>query len=143
METKRKVLGYITRGEEPNLEILVFKNKDNEEAGVQVPGGTIESDELIIDALYRKIEEETGITRNELELKGKVNKTNHFPKSKNTINERTIFHLSYIGENRTEWEHRVKGDGKDAKQIYCHYFVPISELPKLALNQDQAISLIL
>ena len=25
------------------------------------PGGTIESDELIIDALYREIEEETGL----------------------------------------------------------------------------------
>ena len=30
---------------------------------LQVPGGTIEDDELLIDALYREIEEETGIPR--------------------------------------------------------------------------------
>ncbi|MBO1911128.1 NUDIX domain-containing protein, partial [Microvirga sp. 3-52] len=60
MKTRRQVLAYITRGEEPNWEILVFKQKDNPDAGIQVPGGTIESDEFIIDALYREIEEETG-----------------------------------------------------------------------------------
>ena len=39
MEFKRKVLAYITKGEEPNCEILVFEHKDNPEAGLQVPGG--------------------------------------------------------------------------------------------------------
>ena len=34
MEIKRKVLGYITKGEEPNWEILVFEHKDNPEAGL-------------------------------------------------------------------------------------------------------------
>ena len=71
MKTLRKVLAYITRGEEPDWEILVFQQKDNPDSGIQVPGGTIESDEFIIDALYREIEEETGITRENLELKGK------------------------------------------------------------------------
>ena len=79
MKVKRKVLAYITRGQEKDLEILVFEQKDKPNAGWQVPGGTIESDELIIDALYREIEEETGITRQDLELRGKVNKTNYYP----------------------------------------------------------------
>ena len=55
----------------PNWEILVFEQKDNPDAGLQVPGGTIESDELIIDALYREIEEETGITREDLRVERK------------------------------------------------------------------------
>lgn len=140
MEIKRGVLGYITKGEEPNREILVFENKDNSNAGWQVPGGTIESHELIIDALYREIEEETGITRDELELKGKVNKTNFYPKNGNAVHERTIFHLAYTGDDRAEWEHRVEGAGQYAQQTFCHRFVPIPELPKLAANQDQAIA---
>ncbi|WP_172373253.1 NUDIX hydrolase [Sporosarcina jiandibaonis] len=140
MKTKRKVLAYITRGEEPDWEILVFQQKDNPDAGIQVPGGTIESDELIIDALYREIEEETGITRENLELKGKVIKNKYFPEHKNKIYERTIFHLSYIGDNDKKWEHIVKGNGKDEGMTFCHRFVPIDQIPELAGNQDEAIN---
>lgn len=143
MEIKRKVLAYITRGQEPNWEILVFEHKDHPNAGWQVPGGTIESDELIIDALYREIEEETGIPRKDLELNGKVNKTNYYPEDSDVMHERSIFQLTYIGETLKEWEHRVEGDGEDEGLTFCHRFIPIQELPELAANQDQAIPLIL
>jgi 8-oxo-dGTP diphosphatase len=140
MITRRKVLAYITRGEEPDWEILVFKQKDNPDAGIQVPGGTIESDEFIIDALYREIEEETGITRENLELKGKVIKNKYFPEHKNKIYERTIFHLSYIGDNDEKWEYIVQGNGKDEGMTFCHRFVPVDQIPELAGNQDEAIN---
>jgi len=140
MKTKRKVLAYITRGEEPDWEILAFKQKDNPKAGLQVPGGTIESDELIIDALYREIEEETGIVREDLELKGKITKNNYYPEHKNRIYERTIFHLSYTGDNDGIWEYIVQGSGKDEGNTLCHRFIPVDELPELAGNQDEAIS---
>lgn len=143
MEIKRKVLAYITRGQEPNWEILVFEHKDHPNAGWQVPGGTIESDELIIDALYREIKEETGIPRQDLELKGKVNKTNYYPENSDTIYERSIFQLAYTGNPLKEWEHCVDGDGEDEGLIFCHRFIPIKELPELAANQDQAIPLLL
>ncbi|MDS9473137.1 NUDIX domain-containing protein [Sporosarcina pasteurii] len=142
MKRKRKVLAYITRGEEPNWELLVFEHKHHD-AGMQVPGGTIENDELVIDALYREIEEETGIPREHLELKGKVNKTNYFPKNKEAIYERNIFHLAYTGKNLDAWEHRVKGEGKDKDMIFCLRFIPIKQLPDLAANQDQAIPLLI
>lgn len=143
MKVKRKVFAYITRGQEPNQEILVFEQKENSKAGWQVPGGTIESDELIIDALYREIEEETGIPRQDLELKGKVNKTNYYPKNSNKMYERTIFQLAYKGDPLKEWEYCVQGDGKDEGLTLCHRFVPIEELPELARNQDQAIQLLI
>jgi 8-oxo-dGTP diphosphatase len=140
MITRRKVLAYITRGEEPDWEILVFKQKDNPDAGIQVPGGTIESDEFIIDALYREIEEETGITRENRELKGKIIKNKYFPEHKNKIYERTIFHLSYIGDNDEKWEYIVQGNGKDEGMTFCHRFVPVDQIPELAGNQDEAIN---
>lgn len=142
MELKRKVLAYITKGENAEREILVFEHKDFPEAGLQVPGGTIEKDELLIDALYREIEEETGINREELELKGKVNKTNYFPEHKNVVYERNIFHLKFIGEVHSRWEYRVNGGGKDDGMIFCHRWVPINKLPELAADQDQAIEFI-
>lgn len=142
MELKRKVLAYITRGEAADRKILVFEQKDRPEAGLQVPGGTIEKDELLIDALYREIEEETGITRDELELKGKVTKNKYFPENKDVVYERNIFHFEFIGEDHIQWEHRVFGGGKDDGMTFCHRWVPIDKLPKLALKQDEAIEFI-
>ncbi len=142
MKLKRKVLAYITKGEGAERQILVFEQKDNPDAGLQVPGGTIEKDELLLDALYREIEEETGIQRSDLELKGKVNKTNYFPEHKNVIYERNIFHLAFIGEEHDSWEHRVDGGGKDDGMTFYHRWVSVDDLPELAANQDQAIDFI-
>ncbi|NYF26249.1 NUDIX domain-containing protein [Sporosarcina sp. JAI121] len=142
MELKRKVLAYITKGEDAKREILVFEHKDNPDAGLQVPGGTIEDDELLIDALYREIEEETGIRREELELKGKVNKTNYFPANRGVVYERNIFHLAFIGREHDRWEHHVKSDGQDNGMTFCHRWIPVDKLPELAANQDQAIEFI-
>ncbi|WP_336822214.1 NUDIX hydrolase [Sporosarcina sp. USHLN248] len=119
MEIKRKVLAYITKGENDDRKILVFEQKDHPEAGLQVPGGTIEEDELLIDALYREIEEETGLHREQLELKGKVNKRNYFPENReDVIHERNIFHLSFTGEGIEEWDNEVHSTGKDDGLIF-------------------------
>lgn len=139
MELKRKVLAYITKGEEADREILVFEQKNNPDAGLQVPGGTIEDDEFLIDALYREIEEETGIPRKDLELQGKVNKTNYFPENRDVVYERNIFHLAFTGEEREKWEHHVESDGKDNGMTFCHRWIPVKDLPELAANQDQYI----
>ncbi|WP_342514373.1 NUDIX domain-containing protein [Sporosarcina sp. FSL K6-1522] len=142
MELKRKVLAYITQEEDGERKILVFEQKDHPEAGLQVPGGTIERDEFLMDALYREIEEETGITRDLLELQGKVNKTNYYPQDENIVYERNIFHLAYLGHESNDWEYRVEGDGKDAGMTFCHRWVPVKDLPKLAGNQGQDIDFI-
>ncbi|WP_339253822.1 NUDIX domain-containing protein [Sporosarcina sp. FSL W8-0480] len=143
MEVKRKVLAYITKGENNERKILVFDQKGNPEAGFQVPGGTIEENELLIDALYREIEEETGIRREQLELKGKVHKRNYFPEHrKDVVHERNIFHLSYIGEDKKEWDNLVRSDGLDNGMIFHCQWVPIHNLPQLAAGQDEDIEFI-
>ena len=63
----------------------------------------------------------------DLELKGKVNKTNYFPEHKHVIYERNIFHLAYIGEEHAKWEHRVDGGGKDDGMTFCHRWVSVNE----------------
>ncbi|MBB4825529.1 8-oxo-dGTP pyrophosphatase MutT (NUDIX family) [Sporosarcina luteola] len=143
MEVKRKVLAYITKGVQDNLKLLVFEHKGNPEAGIQVPGGTIEEDELLIDALYREVEEETGIPRERLELVGKLHKKNHYPKNQNdVIYERNIFHLAYTGSQEEAWENCVHSDGKDDGLIFCCRWIPMDQLPSLARRQDEAIDFI-
>lgn len=144
MKVKRKVLAYITKGENSEQKILVFEHKDHPEAGLQVPGGTIEDDELLIDALYREIEEETGIQREQLELKGKVNKRNYFPENcHDVVHERNIFHLIYKGKDELEWDNRVLSTGKDNGMIFHCSWVPVNELPELAAGQDEEIDYII
>ena len=141
METKRKVLAYITKGEEPNLELLVFEHKHEPEAGLQVPGGTIEENELLIDALYREVIEETGIERDDLSFLGKVHKYNYYPNEKETAYERNFFHLAYVGD-KCEWEHNVVSDGQDNGMTFQFHFEPLRALPKLAGAQDIALDLL-
>ncbi|PIC76387.1 NUDIX hydrolase [Sporosarcina sp. P19] len=139
---KRKVIAYITKGEGRHRKLLVYEQKDQPEAGLRVPGGTIERNELLLDALYREIEEESGIVRDELILEGKVKASKYFPEDKNVIYERTIFHFSYLGESRHEWEYIVEGEGKDAGQLLSYRWMPLQEVPKLAAKQGEAIEYI-
>ena len=67
----------------------------------------IEDNEFLIDALYREIEEETGIPRKDLELQRRVNKTNYYSEKRDVVYERNIFHLAFTGKTREKWEHRV------------------------------------
>ncbi|MBO1912172.1 hypothetical protein J4G37_46175, partial [Microvirga sp. 3-52] len=67
-------------------------------------------------------------------------KNKYFPEHKNKIYERTIFHLSYIGDNDEKWEYIVKGNGRDEGMTFCHRFVPVDQIPELAGNQDEAIN---
>ncbi|MCM3745598.1 NUDIX hydrolase [Sporosarcina luteola] len=144
MEIKRKVLAYITKDDNGDRKLLVFEHKNNPEAGWQVPGGTIEEDELLLDALYREIEEETGIRREQLQLNGKVIKENYFPENRpNVIHERNIFHLTYIGEEEAEWDTCVNSTGKDNGMIFHCRWVPVNELPELAASQDKALDFII
>jgi 8-oxo-dGTP pyrophosphatase MutT (NUDIX family) len=141
MKTKRKVLAYITKGQEPNLELLVFEHKDQPEAGLQVPGGTIEEDEMLIDALYREITEETGITRDNLSFLGKIHKYNYYPNGKDTAYERNFFHLGYEGD-RQNWDHLVVSDGLDNGMTFQFRWEPLGTLPRLAGEQDEALELL-
>ena len=144
MEIKHKVLAYITKDDHDERKILVFEQIDHPEAGLQVPGGTVEENEPLIDALYREIEEETGIRREQLQLNGKVNKMNYFPvHRKGVMHERNIFHLTYIGEVRNEWDVCVSGSGSDQGMVFRCRWVPVNNLPALAAAQDEAIALII
>ncbi|EPD50346.1 hypothetical protein HMPREF1210_02917 [Paenisporosarcina sp. HGH0030] len=141
MKTKRKVLAYITKGQAPNLELLVFEHKEHPEAGLQVPAGTIEEDEQLIDALYREINEETGITRDNLSFIGKIHKYNYYPNGKGTVHERNFFHLGYAGDQQN-WEHLVVCDGLDNGLTFQFRWEPLGTLPKLAGAQDVAVEML-
>lgn len=141
MRTRRKVFAYITRGPEHQKELLVFEHQGEPEAGLQVPGGTIEDGEMLIDALYREVQEETGLPRVVLEFVGKIHKYNYYPEHQDKVYERNIFHFEYTGERVDYWEHKVVSDGQDNGRTFQFHWEPVDHCPKLAAGQDAALEL--
>ncbi|MEW9501915.1 NUDIX hydrolase [Jeotgalibacillus marinus] len=136
---KRKVLAYITREHNDQKELLVFKHCEHPEAGLQVPGGTVEDSELLIDALYREVEEESGLKREELHLQGKLHKHMYYSEDRAKYYERNFFHLEVTADTADEWEHIVDGDGEDGGLHFKFQWAPIDEATHLAANQDNAV----
>lgn len=58
---KKKVHAYITREKEGVMQLLVFKHRDIREAGIQVPGGTVDEGETLEAAILREVQEESGL----------------------------------------------------------------------------------
>lgn len=58
---KKKVHAYVTREKEGAMQLLVFKHRDTPEAGIQVPGGTVDEGETLKAAILREVQEESGL----------------------------------------------------------------------------------
>ncbi len=56
-----KAYGFVLRERAAGLELLVFEHAGQPEAGLQVPGGTVEDDETALAAVAREVEEESGL----------------------------------------------------------------------------------
>ena len=56
-EVRRKVFAYITKGDR----LLVFAHPNHPNAGIQVPGGTLEEGETPEEGALREAQEETGL----------------------------------------------------------------------------------
>lgn len=90
MKEKRKVIAYITQKDK----LLVFKHKNFQEAGIQVPAGTIEENEEPEKAVIRETMEETGL--NNLQLKRKLGYTKvGFQQDRQERKEKMIIHQYY------------------------------------------------
>ena len=96
-----KVYAYITHGER----LLVLRQPASPDAGIQIPGGTIEPGETPETAVLREAYEETGLE--DLTIHCYLGHSNFDlrPYGYNKVNRRHFFHLVYHGDPPQTWQH--------------------------------------
>lgn len=134
--SKKKVLAYITRKINNSIELLIHRHVDIDEAGLQIPAGTIEYNETVKEALFREIQEESGLC--DLNFIKKLGTTKYLPEGRNEVHERHYFLLETNISNDT-WRHKIKSNGEDDGLIFEYKWYKLDKIPKLAAKQDELV----
>jgi 8-oxo-dGTP pyrophosphatase MutT (NUDIX family) len=115
----QKVVAYITREAEHGVELLVFRPPLHIKIPIQVPQGTVENGESVLDALWRELEEETG--RSDWSLVERIAKVPFHATWRNEWQERHVFHLTATADAPDAWTYIVT-DGKSDKGLHFEFF---------------------
>lgn len=128
MEVKQKVLAYIIRTLEEKKEVLVFDHRGEPEAGIQVPGGTVDPGEELEEALLREVLEESGLEFTEVQ--SYCGQAEYLRKDFPEKHERH-FYLIDLNILKKElphsWSHQVFGEGEDQGLIFDYYWMEVGE----------------
>jgi 8-oxo-dGTP pyrophosphatase MutT (NUDIX family) len=102
---KRKAFAVITRGDEPDREVLLLLHPEHPDAGIQLPAGTMRPGEDPLLAAVREAHEETGLVN--LTVKGILGEAllDATPFGKAEVHHRTFIHLDCHYQTPTAWEH--------------------------------------
>jgi ADP-ribose pyrophosphatase YjhB (NUDIX family) len=119
---RRRVVAYITRVREGQMELLVFEDPKHPHTGVQVPAGRLDPDEGFEAGLLREIAEEAGLERVRVvrELAGFED---HYP----SRYENHGFQLVLEAHSPDEWVHVVRGSGDDAGLVFRFRWARVQE----------------
>jgi 8-oxo-dGTP pyrophosphatase MutT (NUDIX family) len=135
-----KTLAYVTRICAGRLQLLVFTQpawQDGQsDAGLQVPGGTMDPGETPEQAVERELFEEAGLRG--LRLVGKLGEL--FQAEWNHV--RHVFHFEVDEALPDAWDHIVTGEGLDKGWTFRYCFMDIADLPELAGQQGSWLHLL-
>ena len=137
----RKVYAYITNGGR----LLVFTQPDYPEAGIQVPGGTIEAREDPLDAALREAIEETGLRElSVVRLLGEVER-NMADFGRDEIQHRWFYHLHCAGTPPESWRHSEQTPSEgDGPIVFAFSWAPLpAGAPDLIAGQGDMLPTLL
>ncbi|MBI3942924.1 MAG: NUDIX domain-containing protein [Chloroflexi bacterium] len=139
---KYKVITYITHAGR----LLVFRQPQFPEAGIQVPGGTVEPGEAFAMAALREATEETGVER--LEIVAFLGKDQRDLRhlGRDEVHIRHFFHLRCLDQPPERWHHyeRTPSEGGPGPIEFELYWVNLPDgVPELIADMGQMLPAIL
>jgi len=136
MNNRNRVFTYITQSDQ----LLVFDHVDYPDAGIQVPGGTIEENENPQDAALREAEEETGIeTYCDISLLANLS-IDMRPFGKDEKLDAWFFHLRTNEKSGERWRHAEtspSGGGTEPIWFELYWVDLFSEVRLIAADGSQ------
>ena len=140
MIERQKVYTYITR----DSHLLLFTHPNSPEAGIQVPGGTVELDERVEDAALREAIEETGLAGLRLSSFLGEMRRDMSDFGRDEIHHRYFFHVWCDENPPRSWRHGEFTPSESSAQLdpipfdfYWHNL--IVGIPALIADQDAFI----
>ncbi|MCU5201333.1 NUDIX hydrolase [Bacillus paranthracis] len=137
---KKKVHAYVTREKEGAMQLLVFKHRDTPEAGIQVPGGTVDEGETLEAAILREVQEESGLRHLCIE-RFLADYIIHV-REKKEYEKRHFFHVTLLTNVKDRWEHIVSAGEEDEGLVFCYEWIDIAKYPELAGKQGEFLHLL-
>lgn len=134
----RKAYAYVTRSNGDGRQLLVFRERENPDAGVQVPKGGIDEHEVPGQAVRRELREEAGLTHDRPVFHLA---SDRYRRRDGKRVARHFFHFP-IEESRDEWDHEVTGDGEDSGLVYELFWRPLPLPDRLTADMDTYVPLV-
>ncbi|MEX1158029.1 MAG: NUDIX domain-containing protein, partial [Thermomicrobiales bacterium] len=146
---KLKVMAYITHGSR----LLVFREPDFPDAGIQVPGGSVAAGERLEVAVMREAFEETGLkglslgtylgdVKHDLSALHAENRSDFSPLGRPEIHHRHYYHLMVAGDVPESWQHteRDPSEGVHESILFEFTWVQLPDcVPGLMGLRDERI----
>lgn len=140
MTVQHKVLAYITRG----TRLLVFSQPLTPDAGIQVPGGTLDEDEDPASGVLREAHEESGLTA--LRLDAYLGKQVVHLAARDLTLHRHVYHLICDDPAPERWQHFETDPSESPYQPipFDFYWIDLrGELPSLIGLQGEMLPALL
>lgn len=134
----QKAYAYVTRPTDDGRQLLVFRERADPDAGVQVPKGGIDDGERPCRAVRRELREEAGLNHDRPVYHVA---SDRYRRSDGKRVARHFFHFP-VEESRDEWAHEVTGGGEDDGLIYDLFWRPLPLADRLATGMDAYLPLV-
>src|SRR5215470_9932472 len=124
-----KVYAYITHRDR----VLVFRQPQFPEAGIQVPGGSVEPGETPDEAVMREAREETGLSALTMVRFLGERPFDRRLRGRGGLDRRYFYHLRCGGEPPAVWQHaeRTPSEGGPGPINFVLWWVALDEVPTL------------